>query len=170
MTLIEICQILQLIVNSNYLDFLTLPQPVFPIPQDDLSSRSISPIFSQWVQSEMSVQNTLQQYYLHAYPVLKSIHFNLPTNLLNVPLTQTLHGRTQIMYSLIQHLFITLWIETCQSYFTLPGCENMDICIFQFQSDAIHLMTEESVEEELVRLNQTSKIPGKKTHFILFFH
>jgi hypothetical protein len=123
----------------------------------------------------MSAQDILQAFYLPALPAMKPVQYSSPSNLLNIPSRHPHDHRSRSSeipshegssYSLIRHLFLKLWIETCASHSRPPpsattatarsvsagvwdsdGDKNV---IFHFHCHSVHplTMTEESVVAE----------------------
>jgi hypothetical protein len=185
-----VLQVIQLIVDPHYLVYTTLPQSVSPPthPTTSLLDDIPSPLFSQWIQTEMSVQDILHEYFLPAYPLLKHIHCATPSTLLNIsppPPHALQHTSTSqqlspqsrnhqlVNYSLVQHLFIQLWIETCaaHSVHVTDTEHEQEFLIFHFHSHTIRAMTEETVRDELLVMKEMEKSAHKSglpslSHFL----
>jgi hypothetical protein len=113
----------------------------------------------------MSVQDILHEHYLPAYPLLRHIHCPAPSTFLNIASQshnpqqrqKQRQDQEQSSYSLLQHLFLELWVETCASHsvHATDTEHEHDLLLFHFHSHSIRVMTEDSVRDELVAMRES---------------
>jgi hypothetical protein len=160
----RLIQVLLLIHDPYYLAQTALPQAIHPLlPQDYPQHHNMSPLFSLWIQTEMSAQDILQAYYLPNLPALKHVQYSSPSHLLNLP-PHHHQDRSQSQdsgSSLIRQLFMKLWIETCTSH-SRPGDGDTSNIIFHFHCHSVHPMRETSVAAE-VSLIRDHTVEGRQS-------
>lgn len=122
-------QVLKLITNPKYTQYLLSTQEYFPsisssttslqsITSINLIHKSPPHIITKWFQNKMSVQDIINLYYIHSHPLLKDIYCKSYESIQMINKTQSISTIEDL--SLIQYFFIKLWIHNCSNHTLSP--------------------------------------------------